>query len=174
MHLRTSASLSRRCRSTPTEVDVEESISLTDYLDLIVPGQNVLAIHGLNSSALDESFLVQAELRTISVETNPSRYFATPTPNNVNSSPFLGVVERVTASMAGGFYSNPFSVTLSTATPGATIRYTLDGSTPTPTNGTIYSGPIEYPVRSRCARLHSLPIMSRCHPSVGLTYSFPM
>jgi Fn3 associated len=33
-------------------------------------------------------------------------------------------------------------VTISTATSGATIRYTTDGSTPSETSGTVYSTPI--------------------------------
>ena len=33
-------------------------------------------------------------------------------------------------------------MTLSTTTPGASIRYTTDGSTPTETAGTLYSAPI--------------------------------
>ena len=40
-------------------------------------------------------------------------------------------------SPAGGAYSAPLTVTISTAKAGATIRYTLDGSTPTETNGTV-------------------------------------
>ena len=34
------------------------------------------------------------------------------------------------------------TVTLSTTTSGATIRYTTDGSTPSETNGTVYSSPV--------------------------------
>ena len=34
-------------------------------------------------------------------------------------------------------------VTITSGTPGATIRYTLDGSTPSATNGTIYTGPVD-------------------------------
>ncbi|MDP9750154.1 discoidin domain-containing protein [Thermoanaerobacter pentosaceus] len=37
-------------------------------------------------------------------------------------------------------YGTPQTVTISTVTPGATIRYTTDGSDPTPTTGTIYTG----------------------------------
>jgi hypothetical protein len=44
-------------------------------------------------------------------------------------------------SPAGGTYSSAQSVTISTATSGASIRYTLDGSTPTATS-TLYTGPI--------------------------------
>ena len=41
-----------------------------------------------------------------------------------------------------GFYTSSFQLELSSETPGSTIRYTLDGSKPTPTNGQDYSGPI--------------------------------
>jgi len=41
-----------------------------------------------------------------------------------------------------GTYSSAQSVAINTGTPGATIRYTTDGSTPSETNGTIYSGPV--------------------------------
>ncbi len=41
-----------------------------------------------------------------------------------------------------GFYDAPVALSLSTPTAGATIRYTLDGSTPSPTAGTVYDGPI--------------------------------
>ncbi len=42
-------------------------------------------------------------------------------------------------SPAEGTYATPQTVTLSTATEGAEIRYTTDGSAPTPTSGTLYS-----------------------------------
>jgi len=45
-------------------------------------------------------------------------------------------------SPAGGVFTGAQSVMLSTVTDGATIRYTTDGSQPTSTNGTTYTGPI--------------------------------
>ena len=39
-------------------------------------------------------------------------------------------------------YSPSVAVTMSSATSGATIRYTTDGSTPSATNGTVYSTPV--------------------------------
>jgi len=53
-----------------------------------------------------------------------------------------GTVAAPSLSPAGGTYTSAQNVTISDATSGASIRYTTDGSTPTETNGTIYSGPV--------------------------------
>jgi hypothetical protein len=47
-----------------------------------------------------------------------------------------------TFSPSGGTYSSAPSVSITTTTGGASIRYTLDGSTPTSTSGTLYTGPV--------------------------------
>ena len=52
------------------------------------------------------------------------------------------VVGKPTFSPAGGTYSAAQNVTISSATSGASIRYTTDGSTPSETVGTLYSGAI--------------------------------
>jgi len=52
-------------------------------------------------------------------------------------------VATPTFSPAGGTYTAGQTVTLSTTTSGALIRYTTDGSTPTETAGTLYSGPFK-------------------------------
>lgn len=45
-------------------------------------------------------------------------------------------------SPGAGNYTSAQSVTLSTATSGASIRYTTDGTTPTNATGTMYAGPV--------------------------------
>ena len=53
-----------------------------------------------------------------------------------------------TFSPAMGIYGSAQNVSISTATNGATIRYTTDGSTPSETNGTIYSTPVNISVNT--------------------------
>jgi Chitobiase/beta-hexosaminidase C-terminal domain len=53
-------------------------------------------------------------------------------------------VATPTFSPGGGSYASAQTVTISTATSGATIRYTINGSTPT-ASSTLYSGPISVP-----------------------------
>lgn len=73
---------------------------------------------------------------------NAFKFFSPPTPGAVNTAGFDGVVTDTQFSLQRGFYSAPQSVTISTATPGATIRYTTNGTIPTLANGTTYSAPI--------------------------------
>ena len=59
----------------------------------------------------------------------------------MDSEPQYPTVATPTFSPDGGAYTSAQTVTISCATAGATIRYTLDGSTPT-ANSTLYSSPI--------------------------------
>lgn len=69
-------------------------------------------------------------------------YFRVPTPGAANGDAGYGWVADTKFSVKRGFYTAPFAVEITTNTAGATIRYTLDGSTPTESYGTIYTGPI--------------------------------
>jgi hypothetical protein len=53
-----------------------------------------------------------------------------------------GTVAAPTFTPGAGTYAMPMSVVIATTTTGATIRYTTDGSTPSATTGTIYTGPV--------------------------------
>ena len=60
--------------------------NLSEYLGAIVPGTNVLAIHGLNSDTGDSDFLIVPELigTMLVVDAEDKRYFPVPTPDDVN------------------------------------------------------------------------------------------
>ena len=62
-------------------------------------------------------------------------------PSVAPSVPVASTVATPALSLAGGTYSTTQTVSLSDATSGATIYYTIDGSTPT-TNSPIYTGPL--------------------------------
>lgn len=53
-----------------------------------------------------------------------------------------GQVATPTFMPGAGTYASAQSVTIATSTTGASIRYTTDGSTPTTTTGTLYTGPV--------------------------------
>jgi len=54
----------------------------------------------------------------------------------------LGQVSAPVFNPSGGYFVDSRDVTLSCSTPGATIIYTTDGSTPSGSNGTVYTSPI--------------------------------
>ncbi len=70
------------------------------------------------------------------------RFFSTPTPGAANPVGDAATVNPVAATPARGVHAAPVNVTLASSTAGASIRYTLDGSLPSATNGTLYSAPI--------------------------------
>ena len=75
------------------------------------------------------------------------RLLANPTAGQGNVVVYEGFVSPVKFSHERGFYDAPFEVSLSSDTPGAVIRYTVDGSAPfseirQAPAGTLYTGPI--------------------------------
>lgn len=87
-----------------------DTFDLTTQIGLLVNGTNVLAIHGLNSSAGDSDFLIQATLSAAYQVTDPTlkEYFATPTPGapnglgTTNLGPLVLTADHVPANPAEG------------------------------------------------------------------------
>lgn len=83
-------------------------------------------------------------------------YFARPTPDAANTAPGLAAfADAPLFSQPGGFHGAAFSLTL-TATPGARIHFTLDGSEPT-TNSPLYTAPML--IRDRSADTNVLSMI---------------
>jgi len=118
-----------------------DHIDITAFLSELQAGTNVLALHGLNDAPGDAEFLILPELIAIS-DRRVLQYFPTPTPGEFNVAGAIGLVESVEFSIPRGLYDPSFQLTLSTATNGADVRYTLDGSRPVGTNGAVYDAPL--------------------------------
>lgn len=82
------------------------------------------------------------------------------TPGSTNVGPALGdAPELPQFSIEGGFHASTQSVSLTSATPGATIRFTTDGSDPL--DGAVYSTPIQVAsntaIRARSFLVDAIP-----------------
>jgi len=78
---------------------------------------------------------------------NQWRVLVLPTPGSFNAPGYLGVVADLQFSYSRGFYTAPLTVQVTTATPGASIFYTVDGSSPFDAQrgvatGRPYAGPV--------------------------------
>jgi hypothetical protein len=82
----------------------------------------------------------------------------------------LGTVATPTFSLAGGTYTGARSVRIIPATSGAPIYYTTDGSTPSSTHGTMYTGAITV---STSQTLNAIAVKKGYTPSavVSATYT---
>ncbi len=120
--------------------------NLTAQLPGLLNGTNLLAVQGLKSSTADTSFLMVPELIAGSLAAGSQYGYyrnGRATPGWINAEPSsLGTVQNLAFSKTRGFFSAPISVAISSATPGVTIRYTTDGSTPTASTGNVYSAPL--------------------------------
>lgn len=106
------------------------------YLALLDPaGKMVSEVGGYPAQLQDVSFGRDRANPTLFA------FFPQPSPGSPNTTGGPGFSPEVQFSRAGGTFSSPFSLTLTTSSPDAVIRYTLDGSAPTETS-TLYSGPI--------------------------------
>jgi len=110
-----------------------------EYLGLVQPDGTTI-VHDyapqFPPQITDVSYGLASDLAT-------QRCFLTPTPAAPNDdSVACGFTADVQFDVPHGMYDAPFNLTLTTLTPGATIRYTLDGTTPSPTVGTVCAGPI--------------------------------
>ena len=125
--------------SVPTAnhtADDFEAFEISQHVAALVQGHNVLAIHGINRTRRSSSFLVLPELIADVVSgVADVGYFPAPSPGMANGTSVQGFVDGPHFSIQRGLYSAPLDTVITSATPGATIIYTTDGSRPTLSNG---------------------------------------
>lgn len=68
------------------------------------------------------------------------RFFNDPTPGASNGEGFLGFVKDTNFSLNRGVFTSPQTLEITSASPGASIRYTTDGTVPSSSHGTLYIG----------------------------------
>jgi len=101
---------------------------------------------------------------------------AQPTPKAANVAIYEGIVERPQFSPERGFYESEILVTISTATEGASIYYTTDGSEPyvlggrKPT-GTLYEEPLRV-AKTTCLRAKAVKSQWMSSTIAARTYIF--
>ncbi|HUO27854.1 MAG TPA: DUF2341 domain-containing protein, partial [Bryobacteraceae bacterium] len=107
-------------------------------------------LFGMQEINLHEPFSGEIDEVRISNTPRSANWIATEYNNQSSPSTFVsegsqqnsGAVAAPVFSPGGGTYAAAQTVTIGTTTPGTSIRYTTDGSTPSETAGTLYSGPI--------------------------------
>ncbi|KPK79349.1 MAG: hypothetical protein AMJ81_13370, partial [Phycisphaerae bacterium SM23_33] len=134
---------------TDAQATAWENVSLSDHLDKLGAGGNVLCVHAMNYATDDGDFLVLPELAEVTYLGLGEHFFATATPGEANTAEHWLHVEDTEFSLDRGFYERLpegeyYSLEITTDTPGATIHYTLDGSTPSQTHGIEYTGAIQF------------------------------
>ncbi|YCM42362.1 chitobiase/beta-hexosaminidase C-terminal domain-containing protein [Verrucomicrobiaceae bacterium 227] len=111
----------------------------------------------------------------------PGGYFLSPTPGAANSQEAVGgFVEDTNFTVDRGFYDAAFEVVVSSATPGASIIYTTDGTTPNenPLNGTridaadANTGPSAAVTISTTTNLRAMAVKSGFEPTDVDTHTY--
>lgn len=131
-----------------------------EFLALVEPDGTTI------SFSYGESFPAQRKDISYGIYQGQNVYFDEPTPgaeNNHGSLPFAPIF-----SSTRGFYETAFNVTLSSPSEG-TIYYTLDGTRPTKTTGTVYTSPLEI---SKTTTLSAVAINASNESSEIITNSY--
>ncbi len=104
------------------------------------------------------------------VSSNQWRYFTTPTPGAVNgASTITQVAPKPNVNVSRGYFDKPFTLIATCELPGATIRYTTDGSEPTAVTGFAYTGPM---VISNSTVLRLVAFATNTLPSKATTHTY--
>lgn len=97
------------------------------------------------------------------------KFFALPTPGATNSTSYFAQAAEPRFDPERGFYTTNISVTITSATPAAVIRYTLNGIPPTATTGFIYTSPV---VITNTTVVRAAAFEPDATPSLAVTHTY--
>ena len=127
-----------------------ENINVTAFNSALIVGTNKLSVHGLNVAANDSSFLILPTLSGGALQAGGPFFFKQATPGTLNNTPTsLGFVADTTFSHKRGIYAAPFTLSITTATPGATLYTPSMDRNPPPPSAPSCCPPT--PPRHRCS-----------------------
>ena len=108
-----------------------------EYVGLFSPQGEV-------QSAFDPAYPAQDAFHSYGLSSEGGYvFFDHPSPGKANGgASYVGRVDAPDFDNKGGFYDGPATITLTSETEGAKIRYTTDGTEPTETNGVDYAEPV--------------------------------
>jgi len=107
-----------------------EWLSFPVPVSALLSGTNTLALTGLNDAVTNDEFLLQPSLVWRTAQRYPC-FFKSPSPRAANGQAYTAPTPKISASEPHGYKTAPFTVALACEeTPGAPIRYTVDGSVP--------------------------------------------
>ena len=162
-------------RTSDVQATTFENFDVSSFLNSATTGHlmatgNVLAIQVMKSSLADGDLLVVPELSQIVSTQMGNHFFACPTPGTPNTIDTWQ--PDIAFSVQHGFFYQSFPLAITTTTPGASIYYTLDSSTPSATHGTLYTAPITI---STTATVRAVSVVSGGFSGVVSTetYIFP-
>jgi hypothetical protein len=126
-------------------------------------------VAGTVVSELAPAYPAQLPFQSYARDSGVWKYSDTPTPGGANVGPYsLGIVATPTVNLPGRHYPGSQSVSLTTTTVGATIRYTTDGSEPVETS-TVAPGALTI---STNTALRARAFLANYLPSDTITHSY--
>jgi hypothetical protein len=145
-----------------------------EYLALISPEGRVVQefLPKYPAQVGDVSFGLHPDAFGGEAQPRSLTFLLTPTPGGPNQDEMIGLAGGVRFSEKGGLRDRPFPLELTSKTFGVEIRYTLDGSHPSATNGLRYTAPLTIN-RTTVVRAVALRPGYKAADPVTHTYIFP-
>jgi len=162
----------RGSASVPLHLNFKLSTNANSYLALVRPDNSIASQYTYPAQRQGVSYGAWGDYTSIG-------YLLTPTPGTVNAPQgVIGFATDPTFSVPRGILNAPQNLTIASTLQGATLSYTLDGSLPTPTNGTLAPAPngttgpsITFNVTSTSV-IRAVAFLNGYAPSTAITHTY--